>query len=206
MTPGAVPAASSAMHSRTASAHCMVSVMVHKVDAFTQIEKTAWDRQHWLQPGGHLLTEERAAVHFRPAQTSDIPGLVRIFRTARAARMPWLPVLHSAEADQRFFENRVLGVETIEIVERDRVLKGFASHHGDWINHLYIAPDAWRQGLGSLLLQRVLCSVNFVQLWVFEQNTDAQDFYRHHGFEVSERTEGANNEEKCPDIRMIWTR
>ena len=120
--------------------------------------------------------------------------------------MPWLPVLHSAEGDQRFFENRVLGVETVEVVVRDQGLDGFVSYHDDWINHLYIAPDAWRQGLGSLLLKRVLRRVRFVQLWAFERNTQAQAFYHRHGFQIAERTDGDNNEEKCPDVRMIWTK
>jgi ribosomal protein S18 acetylase RimI-like enzyme len=43
-----------------------------------------------------------------------------------------------------------------------------------------------------------------LQLWVFETNVGAQRFYRRHGFVEVERTDGAGNEEKAPDIRMAW--
>jgi ribosomal protein S18 acetylase RimI-like enzyme len=42
-------------------------------------------------------------------------------------------------------------------------------------------------------------------LWVFESNLPAQAFYRAHGFEVTERTDGSGNEERAPDLRMDWS-
>ena len=41
-------------------------------------------------------------------------------------------------------------------------------------------------------------------LWVFETNTPARGFYARHGLVELERTDGAGNEEKQPDIRMAW--
>ena len=41
-------------------------------------------------------------------------------------------------------------------------------------------------------------------LWVFESNEPARAFYRARGLVDLERTDGAANEEKAPDIRMAW--
>ena len=36
-------------------------------------------------------------------------------------------------------------------------------------------------------------------------NIGAQRFYQRHGFVVAETTDGSQNEEKEPDIRLVWT-
>jgi GNAT superfamily N-acetyltransferase len=118
--------------------------------------------------------------------------------------MPWLPNLHSAAGDLKFFANRVIPNYTVEVAETDGKIAGFVSYADDWVEQLYIDPPYWRNGFGSDLLARALDGVTYRQLWVFEQNSAAQKFYARHGFEVVERTDGSNNEEKCPDLRMEW--
>ena len=41
-------------------------------------------------------------------------------------------------------------------------------------------------------------------LWTFQSNTRAQEFYRRHGFTEVRRTDGSANEERVPDVRMVW--
>jgi ribosomal protein S18 acetylase RimI-like enzyme len=41
-------------------------------------------------------------------------------------------------------------------------------------------------------------------LWTFQSNVRAQAFYARHGFVEVRRTDGAANEEKTPDVRMVW--
>ena len=43
-----------------------------------------------------------------------------------------------------------------------------------------------------------------LQLWTFQANAPAQRFYERHGFHEVERTDGAGNEERSPDIRYRW--
>lgn len=118
--------------------------------------------------------------------------------------MPWLPNLHSAASDLKFFATQVLPKNTVEVAERDGAIVGFVSYADDWVNQLYIDPPHWRKGIGSDLLARALEGASYRQLWVFEKNSAAQKFYARHGFEVVERTDGSNNEERCPDLRMEW--
>jgi chorismate mutase len=41
-------------------------------------------------------------------------------------------------------------------------------------------------------------------LWVFESNVPARAFYARYGLVELERTDGAGNEERRPDVRMVW--
>ena len=41
-------------------------------------------------------------------------------------------------------------------------------------------------------------------LWVFQSNDRAQRFYAARGFVEVERTDGRDNEEREPDVRMVW--
>lgn len=140
----------------------------------------------------------------RTATLPDAPALAAIARIARTAAMPWLPVLHSIEGDRKFYAKRVVPQEDVVAAEVDGKIVGFMARDGDWVEHLYIHPDHQGQGLGTTFIQRAQGSVDFLQLWVFEQNALAQGFYSKRGFVEAERTDGSGNEEKCPDVRMEW--
>ena len=89
-------------------------------------------------------------------------------------------------------------------VEDERVV-GFALITPTWLHGLYVDPAHQGQGIGSALLELVksLRRDGF-GLWVFESNTPARAFYSRHGLVEVERTDGADNEERAPDIRMVW--
>lgn len=139
----------------------------------------------------------------RTATVSDAPAIAAISRSARAAAMPWLPVLHSVEGDLTFFTRAVTQYH-VEVAEVDGAVAGFIALDDDWVDHLYIAPAHQGKGLGSALLTRAKARADFLQLWVFQQNIAAQGFYAKHGFAEVERTDGSTNEERCPDLRMTW--
>ncbi len=119
--------------------------------------------------------------------------------------MPWLPVLHTPEGDVSFFSRRVLPAQAVDLAVQGGLIRGFIAVKGDWLNHLYIHPGHWRAGLGSALLKRAMSAAPALQLWVFQQNTAARAFYIRHGFAEAEFTDGAGNEERRPDLRMVWT-
>jgi len=120
--------------------------------------------------------------------------------------MPWLPIVHSPEEDLEFFRDQVLPSQTVIVAETSEQITGFAAYKGEWLNHLYVGPDAWRSGLGSQLLRRVQAASSVLQLWTFQRNRNARAFYARFGFEEVEFTDGQRNEEKTPDVRMIWRR
>jgi GNAT superfamily N-acetyltransferase len=81
---------------------------------------------------------------------------------------------------------------------------GYVGFDDDWINHLYVGPDAQGQGVGPLLLAKALEAGRAKRLWTFQQNARARRFYEAQGFRLVELTDGAGNEEKTPDALYEW--
>lgn len=143
-------------------------------------------------------------MKIRPANKADASAIAQIHRSARAAAMPWLPVIHSADEDLAFFQDRVLPSETVLVADANGTVIGFVAIKEDWLNHLYIAPTVFRAGVGTKLLAEAKARSDALQLWTFQRNAGARAFYAKHGFKEIERTDGKNNEEKTPDVRLIW--
>ena len=140
----------------------------------------------------------------RSAETSDANQIAQLHRLARSVSMPWLPAIHSPEEDLTFFSENVLPNETVRLIEFQDVMAGFIAFRGEWLNHLYVHPDYWGQGFGSLLLEDAKAASDQLQLWTFQRNIAARSFYKWHQFTEVERTDGAKNEERTPDVRMVW--
>lgn len=137
------------------------------------------------------------------AAPTDAPAIAALFAASRAAAMPWLPVIHTPEEDRAFFAG-VIASHRVRIV-READLLGFAAARPGWIDHLYVAPEARRRGIGAALLADALTGAAETHLWAFQQNTAARAFYRRFGFEEAELTDGARNEERTPDVLLRWT-
>ncbi|MDT5008734.1 MAG: hypothetical protein QOH57_351 [Mycobacterium sp.] len=76
---------------------------------------------------------------------------------------------------------------------------------GDWVDQLYVNPAWTGLGLGSRLIELAKSRRPAgLQLWTFVTNVKARRFYERHGFAVVEMTDGRGNEEKEPDIRLVW--
>jgi putative acetyltransferase len=139
----------------------------------------------------------------RAARPADAPAVVAVFHAARAAALPYLPVVHAPEEDAAFFGGLV-GQGIVTVAELDGRVAGFLALNGDWVDHLYVDPPAQGRGLGGALLRHAQARRAELQLWVFQRNTRAIAFYEHHGFTLAERTDGSGNEERTPDARMVW--
>jgi diguanylate cyclase (GGDEF)-like protein len=138
----------------------------------------------------------------RPAHAADAPAVTVVFQAARRISLPYLPVLHSDEEDHAFLAG-VVAAGGVTVAEVDGEVVAFLTL-GERIDHLYVHPDHHRQGLGSALLRAAQAARPRLELWVFQRNAGAIAFYKAHGFEVVEVTEGANNEEQEPDFLMAW--
>jgi len=142
----------------------------------------------------------------RPAAAKDAVAIADIHLVARASAMPWLPVIHSPAEVLAFFQDVVLPTEFVQVATKSQIVTGFISTKDGWVNHLYIAPSAWRGGIGSALIEKAKSDAKRLQLWTFQQNAAARAFYAQHGFQETELTDGSNNEERTPDVRMTWAR
>lgn len=145
----------------------------------------------------------RPDVILRPAVPADAGAVATINLASRAgASMP--PGVHTDDEVRGWLAGR-LEHDEVWVADLDGEVAAYARLTPTWLDDLYVAPAHARQGLGTALLDvakaqrpRGFC------LWVFEMNTPARDFYARHGLVELERTDGAANEEKQPDVRMAW--
>jgi GNAT superfamily N-acetyltransferase len=157
-------------------------------------------------PTERRLTEPGPAeVSVRRAVTEDGQDVGRVYTASRADAYPQMPPgLHSPEEDVAFFSRRMAEDDvTTWAAEVDGQIVGFALCTPTFLDGLYVRPDMKGRGIGSLLLDVVDAThPDGYELWVFESNTGARRLYEQRGLVEVERTDGAGNEEKAPDIRM----
>jgi GNAT superfamily N-acetyltransferase len=149
--------------------------------------------------------EGRTRVRF--ADEADAAVIARIHMSSRLAAMPYLPPQkRSHEQVTGWVRDVVLRQGWTWVAVRDAGIMGYAALDGDVLEHLYLRPDARRQGIGTLLLDEVRRhSPDGVSLHVFRQNTEARAFYGRHGFTVFDTSDGDRNMENLPDMTLRWT-
>jgi GNAT superfamily N-acetyltransferase len=75
------------------------------------------------------------------------------------------------------------------------------------VEHLYVRPEEQRAGIGSALIEEAKSRrPSGLRLWVFQRNDGARAFYARHGFAEMRLTDGADNEEREPDVLLEWHR
>ncbi|GGP99791.1 GNAT family N-acetyltransferase [Streptomyces roseolilacinus] len=147
-------------------------------------------------------------VRVRVATPADGEAVTAVFLASRAAALPYLPRLHSAEETRAWIDGVVLpgsSVWVAELGDPARVV-GFAALDGTVLDHLYLRPDVRRRGIGSALLEAVReASPEQLSLHVFQRNAEARAFYERHGFTAGVFDDGSRNEENEPDVTYHWT-
>jgi ribosomal protein S18 acetylase RimI-like enzyme len=143
----------------------------------------------------------------RFADEADAAVIARIHMTSRLAAMPYLPPQRrSHEQVTRWIRDVPLRQCRTWVAVRDAEIMGYAALDGDVLEHLYLRPDARRQGIGTLLLDEVRRhSPDGVSLHVFQQNTEARAFYQRHGFTIVDSSDGDRNMENLSDMTLRWT-
>lgn len=146
----------------------------------------------------------------RPGGTDDLAAVAEVFLAARHAAVPAMPApVHSDDAVRSYVAALQLGggsERELWVAERVGAVVGFAIVRADWLDDLYVRPDAQADGVGSALLDVVKAvHPGGFGLWVFESNLAARGFYRRHGLVEQETTDGSDNQEGAPDVRMRWT-
>lgn len=143
-------------------------------------------------------------IPLRLATPADADDIAALFSASREL-LEFLPQLHTPAEDRGFIEGHVLPNYRVTVAEQDGTIVGFMADEPGWINHLYVAPEVLRLGIGSALLADVKARNAALDLWCFAQNLRARAFYEKHGFVAVESTDGSGNEERCPDVRYHWS-
>jgi GNAT superfamily N-acetyltransferase/chorismate mutase len=145
-------------------------------------------------------------VRLRPAGPEDLGPIADLYLASRTAAVPQMPPVGKPDQEVRaYVAGWDLGERDVWVAEDGAGITGFASVEASWLDSLYVAPDHARNGIGSALLDVVksLRPGGFA-LWVFESNRPARAFYARHGLVELEHTDGSDNMERSPDLRMAW--
>ncbi|MDI6908869.1 GNAT family N-acetyltransferase [Nocardioides sp.] len=143
----------------------------------------------------------------RQAGPEDAGAIADLYTAARVAAVPQMPpAVHSNAEDRAWMAGQLARTDREAwIAERHDEPLGYALLAPVWLDHLFVRADATGEGVGTALLDLVKAlRPDGFSLWVFETNAGARRFYARHGLVELERTDGAANEEKAPDIRMAW--
>ena len=141
----------------------------------------------------------------RRLDLQDMAQAACIHRAAFDDRLPWLKGLHTPEEDHWFYKNCVFAqCEVWAAFSPD--MAGIIAFKTGWIEQLYILPEFQGRGIGSALLKQAQTTFPHLQLWTFQRNIQARQFYEKHGFTAIDETDGSGNEEKEPDVLYEWHR
>ena len=145
-------------------------------------------------------------LSLRPAVVDDAEALAGLFIAAREAALPDMPkAIHTTPEIRTWFGELFDTERDVWVAEQGGVVVAYLILDPEWLDSLYVRPDLTGHGIGTVLvdLAKSLRPAGFA-LWVFESNARAKAFYERNGFFAAERTDGSGNEEKAPDIRMVW--
>jgi len=148
-------------------------------------------------------------LELRPAVLADADQVADVFLRSRKELVAFAPLAHSDENVRAFIARRLIPAGRTTVAVVDGAVVGFISvtqaTECGWITQLYLHPAWIGRGIGTRLLElarRELAPP--IRLYTFQDNRRARAFYERRGFEAVKFTDGAANEEKCPDVLYEW--
>ena len=151
------------------------------------------------------MAPNRTLITLHAASSLHADAIASTLINSRKAFLPYAPFAHSEAATRAWVRDILVpGGGVTVALDRDAVVGMLAGSRGgaqSWIDQLYIAPKRVGQGIGSQLLAHALASLlKPIRLFTFQANTGSRRFYERAGFEAIKFTDGAENEERCPDV------
>ena len=145
-------------------------------------------------------------MHFtlRHATTCDAGPIANVY-SASFRLLTFLPMLHTIEGYRWFIVNVILNDCEVTVAEDKSGIVAFLARQGEEIRLLYTRPDRIGMGAGTQLIDAAKATgIGALELWCFQANERARRFYEARGFRAIRFTDGADNEERMPDIRYRW--
>jgi GNAT superfamily N-acetyltransferase len=145
------------------------------------------------------------AILIRKAAPSDAQAVGQVYLAARKTFLPYAPLAHSDEDVQQWVREQLIPAGGVWVAtSQGRVIGmlGLARRQSiGWLDHLYLHPNYVGRGIGARLLEVAKLELGApMRLYTFQANSGARRFYEQHGFRAIAFSNGATNEEKCPDV------
>jgi putative acetyltransferase len=144
-------------------------------------------------------------MQIRRLLLAEMEEAARVHRASFDERPPWLAGLYTPEGTAQYFRERVFAEGQVwRTIESGRIV-GIVAFTLDWINQLYVLPEAQGRGIGSRLLSIARADTDRVRLWTFQRNDRARRFYEAKGFIAVKLTDGSENHELEPAVLYKWS-
>ncbi|MFD0413650.1 GNAT family N-acetyltransferase [Streptomyces sp. NPDC127108] len=166
------------------------------------------------------MSTSAATVTLRPATEADALAVADVYLRSYDAALPTVRRAHSDDEVRDFFRYVVVGrggtwvaqaageIVGMMVIEAPGPHQASASAEPSppaELSQLYLAPE-WRgRGIGDrfVALAKEQAPTGLT-LHTFQVNEPAHRFYERHGFTADSWTDGADNEEREPDVRYVW--
>jgi ribosomal protein S18 acetylase RimI-like enzyme len=151
-------------------------------------------------------------VIFRLATDADAEQVASVLLASRKAFVAFAPLAHADDDVRAWIANLLIPAGGVSVaVDRgstEPVVGMMAvSRQGGvgWIDQLYLHPSAVGRGIGTRFIELAKESLGSpIRLYTFQENVGARRFYERHGFRSVAFSDGADNEEHCPDVLYEW--
>ena len=148
-------------------------------------------------------------VIFRAATSSDADAIGDVYQASFKTFLPYAMQAHTDESVRRWIANHLIPKTDVSVALLDGEIVGMMALIRDeiagWIDQLYLHPRAVGQGIGSQFVTNAKTTLGSpIRLYTFQANQGARRFYERHGFTAIDFSDGARNEEKCPDVLYEW--
>jgi GNAT superfamily N-acetyltransferase len=143
----------------------------------------------------------------RLAAEADAEAIADVWLSSRQDALGQIPApVHSDDEVRRWIRFRLIAKLECWVAEApDRELVGLLALEDGWVDQLYVRNRLQARGVGSALLEQAKrLRPDGLQLWTFASNLAARHFYEQRGFTATEQTDGADNEERAPDVHYVW--
>lgn len=141
----------------------------------------------------------------RAAMSEDAPAVAALMIQTRLELMPFAPSAHTDEETQAWVADTLIPGGGVSVATLHDAIVGVVAVQAEgglgWIHQLMVHPQQVKRGIGRALLARALRQLpRPVQLWTFQANWAARRFYDMQGWRAVAFTDGADNEERVPDV------
>lgn len=142
----------------------------------------------------------------RKYQPEDFDAVTQLWRRAREVSLPAFQRTkgYSFEMDCAYFRDHLLPNNQVWVAVDGSYPVAFMAIKDDFIDHLYVAPNFWRMGIGRALLTHArMLSPQRLRLFTLQINTNARTFYEKNGFTILKLGVSPPPENE-PDVEYIW--
>ncbi len=144
-------------------------------------------------------------IQIRPADRDDALCVAQLLIDTRTAFMPYAPLAHSHDEVREWVREMLIPKGGVFVATTMHEVVGVIAteREGDfsWIAQMAVKPSHVNRSIGSQLLTHAMQMLpRPVRLYTFQANLGARRFYERFGFRAILFTDGAENEERCPDV------